>query len=126
MLIKKILNVRINILIKNPDSTCSSGFVGEDGTQWILGDVFMGAYYTEHDAGMLRVGFATAKDTKSTIIPGLREPTESMHVVEAAFNSTKIIIPGVLPSLTWNVFTMIYNWFLNLLKKISNSFTFYI
>ena len=31
-----------------------SGFDGQDDPVWILGDVFMGAFYTEHDAGKSR------------------------------------------------------------------------
>ena len=40
---------------------CVSGFEGISAPFWVLGDVFIGIYYSEFDVVNKRVGFARAK-----------------------------------------------------------------
>ena len=60
------------LVLKKKDVTtlkCSSGFKCENTEPiWILGDIFMGAFYTQYDGANLKMGFAQAKGSKSIII----------------------------------------------------------
>ncbi|XGW31657.1 hypothetical protein V3C99_010091, partial [Haemonchus contortus] len=53
-----------NYIIKNNDGTCTSGFqqlqIPNADFSWVLGDVFIGSFYTVLDHGKKRVGFAVA------------------------------------------------------------------
>jgi hypothetical protein len=61
-----------------------SGFTGYNESLWILGDVFMGAFYIEFDASNARIGFAKAKGTNSTIKIGLppTQPSQTSTIFE--------------------------------------------
>jgi hypothetical protein len=49
------------VITQSDDQTfCNSGFVSYDIPYWVLGDPFIGAYYTKLDYGNRRLGFAEA------------------------------------------------------------------
>ncbi len=66
----EILSVSLNVfpffvlqITQAGQTQCTSGIVGLDlpmGPWWILGDVFFGKWYSEFDAGNVRIGFADA------------------------------------------------------------------
>ncbi len=64
-----VFNVTNDITnLTNNQTFCDSGFQGIEGLPfWILGDVFLGAYYTVFDYGNQRLGFAKSINKYQTL-----------------------------------------------------------
>jgi cathepsin D len=63
------LNSRQYVVINvvNGQTFCDSGFQGFNYSGWILGDVFLGAFYTVFDYGNQSIGFAKAVNKYETL-----------------------------------------------------------
>lgn len=61
----KIFKLNPDYYVMKVNDKCVSGFSENDDSMWILGDIFLGEYYTEFDIGNLRLGFAQSKKIPS-------------------------------------------------------------
>ena len=86
-------------LFSNIKKICISGFYENSDIQfdsWILGDIFIGAYFTEFDADMSRVGFAKSNRNPATIFVTSNTRNKSPIIIIIVLLLTTLVLLSVI------------------------------